>query len=81
MDVQHFSKCHVNLHGTTTVGAKGQIVIPASVRKELNIQTGDQMLVFVKLGKAIGLVKANQMEELHQAIEAEMKEMGIEIKN
>ena len=67
--------CHVKLHGTTTVGSKGQIVIPSSVRKELNISPGDQLLVMVKLGKAIGLVKANELKELHKAIEKEMEEI------
>lgn len=66
---------HVKLHGTTTVGTKGQIVIPASVRKELDIKQGDQLLVMVKLGKAIALVKANELDELHKAIEKELDEI------
>lgn len=72
---KHLQNCHVKLHGTTTVGAKGQIVIPASVRKELKIETGDQLLVMIKLGKAIALVKANELNELHAAIEQEMAEI------
>lgn len=69
-------KCNVKLHGTTVMGAKGQIVIPASVRKELNLQTGDQLLVMIKLGKAIALVKANELDELHEAIQAEMNNLN-----
>lgn len=75
MNKAHLKKCHVKLHGTTTVGAKGQIVIPASVRKELKISPGDQLLVMVKLGKAVALVKANELNELHKAIEKEMDEI------
>ncbi len=76
MNKQDLRKCcHVKLHGTTTVGTKGQIVIPASARKEVNIKPGDQLLVMVKLGKAVALVKANELDELHKAIEKEMEEI------
>jgi AbrB family looped-hinge helix DNA binding protein len=33
------------LYGTATVGTKGQIVIPALAREELNINTGDKIYV------------------------------------
>lgn len=32
--------------GSTTVGERGQIVIPAEARKALNINSGDKLLVF-----------------------------------
>lgn len=75
MDKANLKKCNVKLHGTTTVGSKGQIVIPASVRKELNLVPGDQLLVMIKLGKAIALVRANELDELHKAIEKEIEEI------
>lgn len=65
---------HVTLHGMVSVGPKGQVVIPASARKEVGIAPGDHMLVVVKLGKAIVFVKANQLEELHKALSDEIKE-------
>lgn len=52
------------LYGTTTVGAKGQVVIPVQARKDLGIEPGDHLLVLGKLGKALGLIKAEQLEEL-----------------
>ena len=33
-------------HGAVTVGERGQVVIPASARRELSIQPGDKLLVF-----------------------------------
>jgi len=66
---------HIKLHGTTTVGTKGQIVIPASVRKDLNIEAKDQMLVMVKLNKAVVLVKANEIDELYKALTKEIEEI------
>ena len=33
-------------HGAVTVGARGQVVIPASVREKMGIEPGDKLLVF-----------------------------------
>jgi len=34
-------------HGSVTVGERGQVVIPASVREALEIKPSDKLLVFV----------------------------------
>ena len=52
------------LYGTTMVGTKGQIVIPVQARKDLGIKPGDHLVVIGKLGKALGLVKAEALSEL-----------------
>ena len=49
------------LYGTTTMGAKGQVVIPAEARKELNLKPGDQLLVMGRFGKALGLMKTDEL--------------------
>ena len=33
-------------YGTTTLGEKGQVVIPVQARKSMNIKKGDKLLVF-----------------------------------
>ena len=38
-------KCDDYFYGSVTVGERGQIVIPAEARTELNIQAGDKLLV------------------------------------
>ena len=50
------------LYGTTTVGARGQVVIPAEARKDLGLSPGDQLMVMGKFGKALGLIKTDEME-------------------
>ncbi|MGE5392415.1 MAG: AbrB/MazE/SpoVT family DNA-binding domain-containing protein [Candidatus Saccharibacteria bacterium] len=50
------------LYGSTTVGARGQVVIPSEARKDLNIKPGDQLLVMGKFGRLIGMIK---LDELH----------------
>ncbi len=40
-------------YGSVNVGERGQIVIPASLRKEMNIKAGDQLMVFAKPDKRL----------------------------
>ena len=56
------------LYGTATVGARGQVVIPAEARKDLGISSGDQLMVMGKFGKALGLIKASEMESFVKVI-------------
>ncbi len=53
----------VKMYGSVVVGTKGQIVIPSDVRKTLDISPWDSLVVVTKHGKAIGLVKTNDLEE------------------
>ena len=41
------------LYGTATVGTKGQIVIPADAREELNIQPGDKLYIAGSVEKKV----------------------------
>jgi len=40
-------------YGSVTVGERGQLVIPAELRKALRIKPGDQLMVFAKLDKKV----------------------------
>lgn len=52
------------LYGTTTVGTKGQIVIPALAREELGINTGGRLYVVGSPHKgAIMLLKEDTLEK------------------
>jgi AbrB family looped-hinge helix DNA binding protein len=64
------SKLHSQdkMYGTTTIGTKGQVVIPADARKDLDLKPGDQLLVMGKFGKVLGLIKADQMGHLIELI-------------
>jgi len=51
--------------GSTTVGLKGQIVIPANARKELGIDTGTTLLFFTGPEKGVlALLKADTVEHM-----------------
>lgn len=52
------------VYGTTTVGARGQVVIPAEARKDMHLHSGDKLVVTSRFGKVLALIKANQVEGL-----------------
>lgn len=57
----NFNDKDKKLYGTTTVGEKGQVVLPAELRRDLEINAGDKLAVMVlkKLGfEGIVIVKA-----------------------
>ena len=67
------------LYGTTTVGVRGQVVIPAEARKDLNLQPGDQLVVMGKFGKALGLIKTSEMESFVKVIMQNLSGSGLNL--
>ena len=64
MNPQQFLR-EVKCSGSVTVGPRGQVVIPANVRREMAIDTGETLLVFIGPGKkGLMLVKTEAVEEL-----------------
>lgn len=66
-------KCDVCMYGSVTVGTKGQVVIPKEVREVLHINPGDTLMVVTKHNKAIGMVKADDLEAFMEYIRKEME--------
>ena len=66
--------CHnFEVFGNVSVGAKWQIVIPSDVRKQLDIKPGDSLIVTVKHGKAIWLIKSTDLEGFVEMMQEELK--------
>lgn len=61
----------VKMHGSVTVGTKGQVVIPKDVRDMLDISEGDTLMTMTKYGKFVGFIKAEDMEEFIELLKAE----------
>ena len=55
---------HKHFHGTTTLGEKGQVVIPADARKAMGLKTGDKLLVFSMGKNMVALAKFEQLEHM-----------------
>lgn len=62
------------VYGTSTLGAKGQIVIPAKMRKDLKLELGD---TFVFVGSvhssSFHVLKVETVEELNKALNRLLK--------
>lgn len=51
-------------HGITTLGERGQLVIPQEVRRKLKLQQKDKLFVFSRFDKIIVLVKVKEIQNL-----------------
>ncbi len=48
----------IQFYGTVTVSDRGQIVIPAQARRDLNIEVGEKLLVLAGPGAGVLLIRA-----------------------
>ena len=73
-----FTMTEFEFYGSVTVGERGQIALPASLRKDLSIKPGDKILIFGRKDwKKWGFMaaKADVLEKLLQDIEKEIKKL------
>jgi AbrB family looped-hinge helix DNA binding protein len=64
--VKKYKRIHKGdrLYGTTTIGERGQIVIPAEARKQFGLKPGDQVIALGnKVGKMLTFIKADNIGE------------------
>ncbi len=60
----HWHEGVPRMYGTATVGERGQVVIPAEARKELDISPSDKLLVFGNPSRgSLILARADIMSE------------------
>ena len=68
-------------YGSTTVGERGQIVLPARLRKDFEINKGDKLLVMADLhGSCINLVSPEVMNKFLDMMSENINEMKSKIK-
>jgi AbrB family looped-hinge helix DNA binding protein len=70
-DVPAKTAIGVKMHGSVTVGTKGQIVIPKDVRDMLGISEWDTLMSMTKYGKFVGFIKAEDMGDFIELLKAE----------
>lgn len=72
---------HRHFHGTTTLGEKGQLVIPAEARKAMGLKPGDKLLVFAMGKNMIALSKFDQLEHLADNLSKKLEGIRNILKN
>jgi AbrB family looped-hinge helix DNA binding protein len=70
------------MYGTTVLGARGQLVIPAEARKDLNLKPGDRVLVVSKFKKMLGMIKVSELGQVVEMLMEKInsKEVSSEVK-
>lgn len=62
------------LYGTATIGTKGQIVIPAEAREELDLRPGDRMYVMSAIGSGgVVFLKEEMLEQIVEQMSAQVE--------
>ncbi|MBI2861280.1 MAG: AbrB/MazE/SpoVT family DNA-binding domain-containing protein [Chloroflexi bacterium] len=62
--------------GATTIGERGQVVIPIEARKELSLQPGTKLLVFWGSGgSSLFLIKADALTDMVSRTMAHLSEL------
>jgi len=68
-------------YGSTTVGERGQIVLPARLRKDFEINKGDKLLVMTDPhGSSIKLVSPETMSKFLDKMSENINQMKSKIK-
>ena len=60
-------------YGTTTLGEKGQLVVPAEARAAMKIAKGEKLLVFGMGHDMIALAKLSEMEQFASHLSEKLK--------
>jgi AbrB family looped-hinge helix DNA binding protein len=68
-------KCHT-FYGSVTVGERGQIVIPAEARSDMNIEPGDKLLVMKHpIHQGLVVVKFEAMKEFLEELDRDLDQV------
>ena len=62
-------------YGMTTMGERGQVVVPMEIRKKMDIQTGDQFLVFCHDNAVIGFIKPQEFDTIIERHITQLKKL------
>jgi AbrB family looped-hinge helix DNA binding protein len=72
----------IKFYGAATVGTKGQIVIPAEAREELNIKEGDKMIIVRSFnGEGVMVLKSEMVEQILSRMQTEFSSLASSIEN
>ena len=62
-------------YGTTTLGERGQAVVPAEARKALKLKAGDKLLVFSMNDDMLVMTKLSQLQKFASHLSKKLSSM------
>lgn len=69
------SKKPKKFYGTTTIGERGQVVIPAEARRKMKLKKGEKVLVFGFGNDMLAFFKLNKLEEILSHLTSKLEEV------
>ncbi|MEJ0021962.1 MAG: AbrB/MazE/SpoVT family DNA-binding domain-containing protein [Candidatus Doudnabacteria bacterium] len=60
-------------YGSTTIGEKGQVVIPQQVRETMKLEKGDKLLVFGMGEEMVALAKVSRFEKFEKHLSSKLE--------
>lgn len=72
-----FPEKNIHLVGTTTVGPKGQVVIPVEAREKMGLKPGDKVIVLYLDGhKTVAFVSETEMQGIIDKMGAHLTQVS-----
>ena len=68
-----------SFYGMTTLGEKGQVVVPAEARKAMSLEKGEKLLVFSFDEDVLVLSKTEGMEKFAAHLSEQLKDINAAI--
>lgn len=65
----------IECYGSTTLGKRGQVVIPAELRDELDVEPGDKLIAFSIPMGSVMFVSAQKFEDKIEKWDEKLKNM------
>ena len=62
-------------HGTTTIGERGQVVVPLAARGELNLAIGEKLLVFTLNKDTVVLTRLEGISRFIKEVDGKLSEL------
>lgn len=60
-------------YGTTSIGKRGQMVVPVEARRSMNVKDGEKLLVFGMGKDMFAVMKLSQIEEFASMLSKKLK--------
>ena len=67
-------------YGSTTIGEKGQVVIPLEVRERMKLEKGDKLLVFGMGDEMVAFAKMSHFEKFEKHLSSQLESIRNVIK-
>ena len=69
-------KNHIELAGTTTLGERGQVIVPIEVRRKMKLAPGDKLIaLYIPDNDSVGFIKESKLQEVIDKLGASHQEI------